>query len=146
MGRDGRPPHMAQDDLGHSSSGKESEMFPLFSRQRIVGGLIVVLAVTLCVTPLFSRGQAESAAATDIHYAPPADPPPADSADPLERVPPVPSAPPRATDDGFKYVPANVPSPRVPGTPLPVECTPSRPPRNTSSSPGHSSWSAPSID
>ncbi len=60
-------------------------MLACFSRQRIVGGLIVVLAVTLCIAPLFSRGHAESAAPTDnadgsgsvnrVAYYPPADTP-----------------------------------------------------------------------
>ncbi len=59
-------------------------MLARFSRQRVVGGLIVVLAVTLCIAPLFSRGHAESAevsenaaASADINHAahyPPADP------------------------------------------------------------------------
>ncbi|MCI0681860.1 MAG: hypothetical protein L0Y71_07125 [Gemmataceae bacterium] len=61
-------------------------MHSRFSRQRLVGGLIVALAVTLCVAPLFSGEQAESPELSDVsggvrhavNY-PPADhlPPPA---------------------------------------------------------------------
>jgi hypothetical protein len=72
-------------------------MLACFSRQRIVGAMIVVLACTLCVTPIFSRGKGASAA-------------PAGSSDALTRVAHYPPTQPE------QLLPPSVPLPATPPT------------------------------
>jgi hypothetical protein len=93
-------------------------MFAYFSRQRVVGALIVILACTLCIMPIFSRGSTSSAlsskstdAVTHVAHYPPSPPEPV--------APLTPPAP--GIDEGYGNpiyhgpLPSGIASPAPPG-------------------------------